>query len=390
MQPNLRWASGPPCGKILVCITEDWFALSHFQPLLRTLTSIASEVVVATRTSGRMAEIEALGCRTIELDWRRSSLAPLEQAMVVRQLTRLIAAERPDVVHAIAMQTLIVTGLAVRFARRVPHVVLHLTGLGFVGISRSRAAGLVRPVALRILAGTLLRPGNWLLAENPEDVGFLRAGGADAGERLTLLGGAGVDEVAFAQLPPPGNPVPVAAFVGRMIRPKGVHVLVEAHRRLAARGVALDLALYGKTDDDNTEAVPKAEIEGWTRAGGVIWHGHVANIQDVWACADIAVLPAIAREGMPRAVLEAAASGRPLIVTDVPGCRHFVRDGIEGLIVPPSDPDALAAALEKLARDAALRARMGAAARARVLSGYTIDHVTAGIREAYSRLLGEP
>ena len=181
--------------------------------------------------------------------------------------------------------------------------------------------------------------------------------------------------------------MPVAAFVGRMIRPKGVHVLVEAQRRLSARGVPLALALYGKSDDDNTEGVPRAEIEGWTRSGGITWHGHVADIGAVWADADIAVLPAIARDGMPRAVLEAAASGRPLVVTDVPGCRHFVRDGIEGLIVPPDDADALAAALAKLAADPGLRARMGAAARARVLSGYTIAHVTAGVRTAYGNLL---
>ena len=378
--------------KILVCITEDWFALSHFQPLLRTLVDIAGEVVVATRSSGRMAEIEALGCRAIELDWHRSQLAPATQAGVVRQLVGLIADEKPTVVHAIAMQTLIVTGIALHFAPRVPHVVLHLTGLGFVGISRSRAAGLVRPVALRILAGTLRRPDSWLLAENPEDVEFLRAGGADAGARLTLLGGAGIDETQFPRLPQPINPVPVAAFVGRMIRPKGVHVLVEAQRRLAQRGVGLELALYGNTDDGNTEGVPRAEIEGWTRGGvgggGVSWHGHVADVRQVWARADIAVLPAIAREGMPRAVLEAASSGRPLIVTDVPGCRHFVRDGVEGLVVSPADPDALADALARLAGDAGLRARMGTAARERVLSGYTIDHVTAGVRAAYAALIG--
>ena len=386
MATGQRPAGSKALGKILVCITEDWFALSHFRPLLTTLASLADEVVVATRSSGRMGEIEALGARTLEFEWRRSSLAPGKQAMVVRDLARLIAAERPDVVHAIAMQTLIVTGISLAFAPRVPYVVLHLTGLGFVGISRSRAANLVRPVALRILSATLRRPGSWLLAENPEDVEFLAAGGADAGGRLTILGGAGIDETAFPMLDAPSNGVPVAAFVGRLIRPKGVHVLVEAQRRLARRGVKLHLALYGKTDVDNTEGVPEREIESWTQDGGVTWHGHVDNVAEVWARSDIAVLPAITREGMPRAVLEAAASGRPLIVTDVPGCRHFVRDGIEGLVVPASDPDRLADALATLAASPALRARMGAAARERVLSGYTIDHVTAGIRQAYARM----
>lgn len=371
--------------KILVCITEDWFALSHFKPLLRTLASFSDEVVVACRSSGRMGEIEALGCRTIDFDFHRSSLKPLTQANVVRRLSTLMAVEKPDVVHAIAMQVLVVTAIATR-AARVPHVVLHLTGLGFLGISEGTAARLIRPLALRELDRTLRRPGNWLLAENPDDVAFLREGGADAGDRLTILGGAGIDEHEYPAQPAPNNPVPVAAFVGRMIRSKGVDVLVEAQQLLARRDVPLAVALYGKTDDDNPGGVPRAEIEAWAHRGGVTWHGHVSDIRQVWASADIAVLPAITREGLPRAVLEAAASARPLIVTDVPGCRHVVRDGIDGIIVPPSDAPALALALERLASDPTLRERMGAAARERVLSGFTIAHVEAGIRDAYARL----
>lgn len=374
-----------PFSKILVCITEDWFALSHFKPLLATLAETAGEVVVACRSSGRMGEIEALGCRTVDFDFRRSSLRPAAQADVVRRLSALIRSERPDVVHAIAMQVLVVSSIATRLAR-VPHVVLHLTGLGFLGISEGLAARLIRPVALHELARTLRAPGNWLLAENPDDVAFLREGGADAGERLTILGGAGIDEREYPAQPLPANPVPVAAFVGRMIRSKGVDVLVAAQRILTQRGVALEVALYGKTDEDNPEAVPRSDLEAWARQGGVTWHGHVSDVREVWVRSDIAVLPAITREGLPRSVLEAAASARPLVVTDVPGCRHVVRRDIDGLIVPPADAEALADALARLAGDAEMRARMGASARQRVLDGFTIAHVQAGIRKAYAKL----
>ena len=376
-----------PFSKILVCITEDWFALSHFKPLLSTLVEQGGEVVVACRSSGRMGEIQALGCRTVDFDFRRSSLKPGAQADVVRRLAALIGGEKPDVLHGIAMQVLVVASIATRFAP-VPHVVLHLTGLGFLGISTGLAARVIRPVAMRELARTLRAPGNWLLAENPDDVAFLLEGGADAGSRLTILGGAGIDEMEYPVQPPPGNSVPVAAFVGRMIRSKGVDVLVEAQRMLAGRGVALDVALYGKADEDNPEAVSRAELEAWARQGGVTWHGHVSNVREVWARSDIAVLPAVTREGLPRSVLEAAASGRPLVVTDVPGCRHVVRRDVDGLIVTPGNARALADALALLAGDGALRARMGAAARQRVLDGFTIGHVQAGIREAYARLLG--
>lgn len=371
--------------KILVCITEDWFALSHFKPLMRTLSGLAGEVVVACRSSGRMHEIEALGCRTIDFDYRRSSLSPVTQSDVVRRLSRLIAIERPDVVHAIAMQVLVVAGLAQRFSP-APNAVLHLTGLGFVGVSKGIAARFIRPIAMRQIARTLQQPGAWLFAENPDDVTFLRDGGVEFGNRLTILGGAGIDENEFPAQPPPRNAVPVASFVGRMIVSKGVSVLVEAQHLLARRGTAIEVSLYGKTDEDNTEGIPRGTLETWARQGGVTWHGHVSDIRQVWARSDIAVLPTITREGLPRSALEAAACARPLIVTDVPGCRHLVRHEIDGLVVPPSDPVALADALNRLATDAQLRERMGNSARQRILAGFTVSRFESDIRDAYSRL----
>ena len=375
------------CRKILLLVTEDWFALSHFKPLIGALRETAHELVVATRSSGRVSEIAALGARVVAFDFRRSSLQPLEQAATVGRLARLIRAERPDVVHVVAMQPMVLTSLALRLVS-VPRVVMHLTGLGFLGISNSRSARYIRPAAFAALAGVLRRNSTWLLAENPDDVAYLAENGAEAGQRVTILGGAGIDREAFPAQAPRGKGPPVAAFVGRMIRSKGLDTLVAAQRRLAAEGIPLALALYGKSDVDNPDAIAPAEIEGWQRQGLVTWHGHVSDIRAVWAGADIAVLPAITREGMPRAVLEAAASARPLIVTDVPGCRHFVRDGMEGLVVPPGDATALADALALLARDGEMRHRLGMAARQRVLSGFTIGDVEAGIHRAYAHLLG--
>jgi glycosyltransferase involved in cell wall biosynthesis len=112
-------------------------------------------------------------------------------------------------------------------------------------------------------------------------------------------------------------------------------------------------------------------------------------VRSVWQRADLCVIPSRTGEGMPRVMLEAAACGRPLIVTDVPGCRQFVRDGVEGMVVPPESAERLAAAIEALVNDAALRASMGEAARARVLSGYTEAHIEKEVERVFRLFLDE-
>jgi glycosyltransferase involved in cell wall biosynthesis len=374
------------CRKVVLCITEDWFALSHFRPLIAVLREVAHSVVVITRSSGRLGEIEALGARVIDFDFRRSSSNPAREAASAWSLARILEAESPDVVHLVAMKPVVLGCLALKLVPSCS-VIVHMTGLGLLGFGDRRLLRLYRAGALRLVASTLRKPSTYLLVENPDDLALLRAGGADPGARFAILGGAGVDPRAFPALPQPRNRVPVAAFVGRMIRPKGMDVLIEAWDRLRRRGVALRLELYGGVDSHNVDAVDGETLKAWCSGRDVRWLGHVADIRPVWQRADIFVLPARSREGMPRALLEAAASARPLVVTNVPGPRHFVRDGIEGFVVPPEDADALALALERLARDPDLRRRMGEAARLRLMQGYTEDHVKQSLRAAYASLL---
>ena len=380
---------GKAFGRIMLCVTEDWFALSHFQPLITLLVRLADDVLVVTRSSGRHREIESLGARTLDFEYHRSSLSPLREAQSARRLAAVIADFKPDVLHLVAMKPIVLGGLSVRLAN-VPHVVLHLTGLGFLGITETPRVRAVRWIVLKHIAATLARPGSWLLVENGEDLAYLEAAGVRARERCTILGGAGIDPDQFPlQGEPAGQPCR-AAYVGRMIRPKGVDILMAAAGLLAKRGVPLAIDLYGQSDADNPEAIAPAELEAWTSNGHGRWHGPTRDVAGVWQRSDIFVLPARSREGLPRALLEAAASGRPAIVTDVPGCRTFVRDDVEGLVVPPDDVPALAAALERLARDPTLRRRLGLAARTRVLDGFTIAAVVAGLEQSYNALKCRP
>jgi glycosyltransferase involved in cell wall biosynthesis len=224
-------------------------------------------------------------------------------------------------------------------------------------------------------------PSIWVLAENEDDLNYLLKRQIGSPERSTLIPGAGVEAPMPAPFEPVSGRAPVAVFVGRMVRSKGVHTLVEAYKRLTPG--LIHLALYGAADVNNPEAIPNDTLTKWSTLSGLTWHGHVQDITQIWTADQIAVIPSLGGEGMPRAMLEAAASGRPLIVSDVPGCRHFVRQGVEGLVVPPGDIEALANALAHLAKDQALRRRLGLAARGRFLAGFTTDAVRRAIHEAY-------
>lgn len=383
-EPGAR--GGDPPLKILVVIAEDWFAVSHFVPLLQELSSIGREVVVATRSSGLFHEIAKLGVRARGFDLHRGSLDVPKLLRVRRELARLIEEERPDVVHAIAMQTMVMTSLAISTSEYRPGaLILHLTGLGYLGHSRSPLAAIVRPLARAVLRRCVMTQNAWLIAENSDDLAKMVADGVALQARTAIVPGAGVDAAMFPQAPAPLNAVPRSAYVGRMLLSKGVHILVEAHGLLRASGVPVDLALYGAADAGSRQAIPRATLEQWNRQSSVAWHGSTDDVAGVWRDSDIAVVPALGGDGMPRAMLEAASSGRPLVVSDVPGCRQFLRDGIEGFLVPPGDPHALAQQIARLAADPELRARMGAAARRRLLEGYTTDAVRKSIRDIYAR-----
>lgn len=373
--------------KILVCITEDWFAASHFLPLLETLVGLGADTAVVTRVGSKRAEIEATGARVIPFDWQRGSLRPFLDARTALKLAGVVRAERPDVIHAIALKP-IALSMAARAAHPASRLAVHLTGVGYAGTVGSGSAAYLHGAVQRLLARRLRSRSVHLFAENPDDVARLRGFAKFPLDHATILGGAGVDPDKYPTQPISFSGVPVAGFLGRLVWSKGVDVLIAAHEILKTRGVRLNLLIGGTPDPENPRSVTAAQIKRWSGAEGVVFRGRVDDIPAFWRDSTFAVVPSRGGEGLPRALIESSACGRAAIVSDVPGCRYFVRDGEEGLIVPPDDAKALADALEQMVRKPALRVRMGLAARERVLAEFTEARVRDGLREGYRRLMG--
>jgi glycosyltransferase involved in cell wall biosynthesis len=368
---------------LLYLVTEDWYFLSHRLPMALAAHRAGYDVHVATHLNGRGAEIERHGFTLHPLAWRRGSLNPFDLVSIIRQVRALYRRVKPDLVHHVALQPSIIGSLA---AVGEPFVRLNaLAGLGFGFTSRSLKATLMRPVLTMLLRALLGDRRAAVLVQNPDDGAAVEALGIPK-DRIFLVSGSGVDAEKLQPLPEPDGPV-TAAFVGRLLDDKGIRTLIAAHDLLAAQGSPVRLLVAGDPDPANPASIPQAEIEQWKSKSGVEILGHVAGIDAVWQRAHIAVLPS-RREGLPKSLLEAAACGRAIVATDVPGCREIARDGVNAILVPPDDAIALAGAIRRLAEDPALRREFGAAGRRMIEAEFSSETIGAQTVALYDRLLG--
>ncbi len=374
--------ASPP--RLAFIVTEDWFFVSHFLPMARAARAAGFEVLVIARVRDHRAVLEAEGLRVIPLEAERQSLNPLDVVSATRRLAAILKAERPAIVHCIALRAILIGGAAARLAG-IASRVYAVTGLGFLAARQDAAARLARGAIARIVRGPLEGPGTRYLFENPDDP--LIFGLKPGDPPVTIVGGAGIDPDLFRPEPLPPAPPLRLAFVGRMLWSKGVDVAVEAVTAARARGADVTLTLVGAPDPSNPKAVPEATLRDWAGRPGIAWSGPSRDIAHVWAGHHAALMPSRGGEGLPRAILEAAACGRAVLTTDVPGCRTFVRDGADGFVVARDDAAALADRIAMLAADPARVAAMGASARARVLDGHTEEAVMAAVTGLYRAML---
>ena len=368
---------------LLYLVTEDWYFLSHRIPMALAAQRAGYEVHVATHVVDGAERIEALGFQLHPLKWRRGSLNPFDLIAIIREVRTLYRRLAPDLVHHVALQPSVIGSLA---ARGLAIAQLNaFAGLGSTFTSQSLKSRLVRPVLKALLRWILNGRRASALVQNGDDRDAITAVGVDA-DRVFLIPGSGVDVDVLTPLPEPEGDVTIA-YVGRLLEDKGLRTVISAHDLLNARGLPVRLLIAGLADPANPASIPDAEIQSWARKPNVTLLGHVNDVRWVWARAHIAVLLS-RREGLPKSLLEAAACARPIVASDVPGCREIARNGVNGLLVPPDDPQALAAAIEQLTRDPALRRLYGAAGRHLVETEFSSARIGGKTVELYDRLLG--
>ena len=368
--------------KILYLVSEDWYFVSHRLPMARSAQRAGYEVHVATRIGNCAEKIRHEGFVLHPIQWRRGTLNPIRLFAAIIETRRLYRQVRPDLVHHVAVVPTLIGSLA---ALGLPIVRLNaLAGLGFAFTSNSPKARVVRPIASFLLRWLLKRPDTTVLVQNPDDQSVVMKLGV-SNDKIVVIPGSGVDIDFLTQMPEPTGPFTVG-FVGRLLDDKGVRTLVDAHELLAQRGITVHTLLAGAPDPSNPASVPDQVLDSWRLIPNLQLLGQVEDIRTVWARAYVAVLPS-RREGLPKSLLEAAACGRPLIATDVPGCREIARDGVNALLIPTDEAGALAQAIETLLKDQSLRARFGQASRKIVVQEYSSTRIGREVVALYARLM---
>ncbi|MGW8250033.1 MAG: glycosyltransferase family 4 protein, partial [Anaerolineales bacterium] len=247
-------------------------------------------------------------------------------------------------------------------------------------------ARLLKSLVLPIYRVALNSSSCGVIFENDNDRQYFIDHHLVSAERTWLIAGVGVDPERFKPRPePPG--VPVVAMAARMLWDKGVGVLVEA-ARLLKTDTRVRVALIGEPDPGNPATVSRQTLEKWHSEGIIEWWGWQPEMPDAYNRSHIVTLPTMYGEGVPTSLIEAAACGRPLVATDISGCREVVLEGKNGFLVPPDDPQSLAQALERLVSDASLRGRMGAASRQLIMQKFTHSQVNAATLRVYKHILG--
>jgi glycosyltransferase involved in cell wall biosynthesis len=353
----------------LLFVTEDWYFVSHRLPLALAAQAAGYDVVVATRVRDCGDLIRGSGLRLIPFENVRSGLNPLTEIGTLIRLVLLYRRERPDLVHHVAMKPVLYGSLASRLAGH-PFTVNALAGMGWLFTSGSGLAPLLKPLVRRLLS-RLLSSGV-ALVQNPDDARLLAQMGVPE-SHIRRIAGSGVDLQRFHPTRAPDG-IPVVILPARLLWDKGVAEFVAAARILRSKGVAARLILVGSPDPFNPASISAIQVSKWVEEGIVEHLGWIENMPDVLATCHIVCLPSY-REGLPKSLIEAAASGKPIVTTDVPGCREVVINDHNGFLVQPRDANDLARALTLLIEDPSLRQVMGDRGRRRAEEEFALASV---------------
>lgn len=375
--------------KFVLFANTDWYLYNFRLSTALELKARGHEVVMLSPPGdfGRRFAAHGLKWRTLQMN--RASLNPLREAITLHGVVDALKDEKPDLLHSFTVKCAVYGALAARLAK-VPAVVNAVAGMGYVFTSDSMKARTLRPIVSLLMRSTLGSGNSRLILQNPDDADAFIETGMVPSDRIRLIRSSGVDTSRFHPGDGARGTRPLRVLLAaRLLWEKGVGEFAEASRQLKRAGRNVEFVLAGTPDPGNPRSVSHSEVERWAKDGSVNWLGHVDDMPELLRSVDVMALPSYYREGVPKSLIEAAATGLALVTTDLPGCREVVAEhGVDGLHVEPRSADSLAEQLLILDEDRALLQRLGARARAKALADFDERSVIQKTIDVYDELLG--
>jgi glycosyltransferase involved in cell wall biosynthesis len=371
-------------GKVLFIANTDWYLFNFRLALANFLRAKGFEVVMVSPPGKFVPEIQKAGYRWIEWAVGRRTMLPTNEVKAIQKLTDILKTEEPVLVHHFTIKPVLYGSLAARIAH-IPAVVNSVTGLGYIFLTGGLTGRFLRFLVLPMYRIAFAHPNLQVIFENGNDQNTFIRFGLIKSQDTYIIHGVGVDTEWFFPIPEPAANPPLIVFPARMLLDKGLGTLIDAARILKQKQ-DVRIILVGEPDPGNPATVSKDMLKDWEKEGLVEWWGFQREMCKIYQNAHIITLPSFG-EGLPTVLIEAAACGRPIVTTDVSGCRDVVKDGINGLLVPPNDPASLADALETLILNPTLRKQMGEEGRRIVLEEFTNERVNEETLKVYEKAL---
>jgi len=363
--------------KLLFFIANEQYFYTHRLKLALAASKAGFEVAIITKVKDKQEQIESMGIQVFPLtNFSRSTVMGIGELKVLISVWRIIDNYKPDIIHNVAIKP-VIYGSILGIITKTPKIINALGGLGYLFTDSNHISQLAKfkkycqkQITCLLLKLLSRHKKVYFLLQNKNDIATLQQKNCLVTARTSLIRGAGVDLNTYTVKPLDMVATPKIIFVARMLWDKGVKELIEAITILRSKNYQFEALFLGLPDSANPASVPESKLKNWHKEGLINWLGYVDDVADVYSSGHIAVLPSY-REGLPKALLEAAACARPIVTTDVPGCREIVQDNVNGLLVPHKDPIALAKAIETMLTKKSMWQQMGEQGRKMVAEHFS-------------------
>lgn len=371
--------------KILFVGNDAAFFLSHRLPLASQASNHGYDVHVAMpEPADNPSAMSIMDCgmsyHSFSMD--RMGRNPLRELNAVWSLFRLYQQVHPDLIHHIAVKAILYGGIAALLSGHTRSIYA-FTGLGTLFTHQDMTTKALRTAITPVYKAIFFPSRAWAIFQNPDDLGLFTDAGITRKQRSVLIRSSGVNLREFPYKPEPDG-IPLIMLAARMLKSKGIHEFAEAARKIQAKGLPARFVLVGDIPA-NRDAVSLDELTSWQQSGYIEWWGYQGDMPNILPQAHIICLPSY-REGVPKVLLEAAACGRAIVASDVPGCREITLHQKNGLLVEPRNSDALAAGIEILLRNPRKRQRLGWAGRRLVEKEFSVEQVVDQTLQIYQKL----